>query len=189
MRRMLLLLPALVILLAGCGGGGSREKQAFLALRTRWLEAREVSLHAELRADYGERVYDYTLLYTGDEETGLLQVEAPKLIEGVEVLLDAGRVTLRCQDTLLDTGAVAGRYSPLQALPLQLHAWRKASVLDCWRESRDGADCLVADLDLTGAGEAETLRCRAWFDAESGEPRFSELSVDGRTTVSCRFFA
>ena len=188
-RRRLALLVLSLLLLGGCGGRSHGEKEAFLKLRAKWLEQGFFSLHSEMRADYGEKVYDYLLRYEGGGEGGVLTVEEPLLLEGVEAEIGEKGVTLRYDGFLLDTGAVLGNLSPLEAFPLLIRCWQSGCVTACWRDNWDGEACLAAEFDLTEAGETETRLCRSYFRAADGFPLGAELLADGYTVLSCRFLS
>lgn len=189
MRRRLRLGSTVLalLLLCGCGGTSHAEKQEFLRLRTKWLAAGSAALRAAVRADYGDRVYDFVLSYEGDAENGLLTVEEPQSIRGVEVALGPEGVSLRFDGAVLDTGAILGELSPLEAFPTLVRAWQSGCVTDCWRETREGRSCLTAEIDLTPAGAAEPRVCRTWFDRESGQPIRAEFLADGRGVLYCTF--
>ena len=187
-RRLALLVFSL-LLLGGCGGRSHEEKEAFLKLRAKWLEQGSFSLHSEMRADYGDRVYDYLLRYEGSGEGGVLTVEEPLMLEGVEAEIGEKGVTLRYDGFLLDTGAVLGNLSPLEAFPLLIRCWQSGCVTACWRDNWDGEACLAAEFDLTEAGEGETRLCRSYFRAADGLPLGAELLADGYTVLSCRFLS
>ena len=186
-RRALTILVLALALLGGCGGRSHGEKTVFLKLRAKWLEQGAFSLHSELRADDGDRVWDYVLRYEGTGEGGVLSVEQPLLLEGVEAVIGERGVTLRYEGVMLDTGAVLGDLSPLEAFPLMIRCWQSGSVTDCWRDNWEGEACLAAEFDLTGAGESEVRLCRSWFRLSDGAPLAAELLADGRTVLSCRF--
>ena len=183
-------LPVLILcaaLLGGCGGRSHAEKAAFLKLRAAWLEKGGVTLRTEMRADYGDRVYDFTLRYEGGGEGGTLTVEKPLELEGVEAVIGEKGVSLRYDGFLLDTGAILGALSPLEAFPLLIRCWEKGCVTDCWRENWNGEACLTAQFDLTEAGEAEERLCVTRFRPSDGTPLEAELMADGRTVLICRF--
>lgn len=186
MKRIVLLWAALCLLLSGCAAAGMREKEEFLRLRTELIARDAVSLRAEVTADYGERVYTYLLQYRGGDSGGQITVEEPALIRNVEALLDGGKVTLRYDGAVLDTGAVVGEYSPLQLFPLLVQCWKTGNVRECWQEQLEGEACLAVLFCLTRAGEEELL-CRSWFAREGLRPLAAELEADGRTVLRCRF--
>ena len=190
-RRMHILILALAacLLLSGCGGRSHSEKASFLKLRAAWLEAGTVTLRAKVRADYDDRIYDYLLRYEGSVEGGLLTVEEPQLIQGVEAEFTKTGVLLRYDGVLLETGPLLGDLSPLEAFPLLLRAWQSGSVTDCFRELWEGTPCLRAELDLTPAGETEKRTCLSWFRSSDGKPLHAELLSEDRTVLFCDFLA
>ena len=111
------------------------------------------------------------------------------LLEGVEAEIGEEGVTLRYDGFLLDTGAVLGNLSPLEAFPLLIRCWQSGCVTACWRDNWDGEACLAAEFDLTEAGEGETRLCRSYFRAADGLPLGAELLADGYTVLSCRFLS
>ena len=185
--RRLLLLALSLCLLAGCGGRSHSEKTAFLKLRAAWLEKGSVTLRSEVRADYGERVYDFLLSYEGGSDGGTLRVEKPLELEGIEAVVGETGVSLRYDGFLLDTGAILGNLSPLEAFPLLIRCWQSGFVTDCWRETWNGEACLTAQFDLTEVGAAEERLCVSRFRPSDGTPLEAELLADGRTVLTCRF--
>lgn len=185
--RGCVLVLCLMLLLTGCAGLGHDRRSEFLRMRAKLLESPTFSLSASLRADYGERVYDFRLRYEGDERGGTLTVEEPLSIAGVEALISENDVLLRFEDFSLDTGAILGRLSPLEAFPLLICAWRTGSVTEAWREDYSGKACLVADIDLSAPGEEEKRSCRTWFDTESLAPLHSEVYADGTAVLLADF--
>ena len=186
-KRRLVFFCIFLLLLGGCGGRSHSEKAAFLKLRSMWLEKGSVTLRSEVRADYGERVYDFTLRYEGGGESGVLSVEKPLELEGVEAELSEKGVTLRYDGVLLDTGAILGNLSPLEAFPLLVRTWQKGFVTDCWRETWKGENCLAVQFDLTEAGETEERLCLSRFRPSDGAPLDAEFLAAGRTVLYCRF--
>ena len=181
----LLLFP---LVLTACGGAlGDREREDFLEIRAALLEREKLDLRADLRADYGDRVYDYRLSYAGHAEEGVLQIEEPLELKDVAVLLEEGHARLRYGDLMLDTGALAGEESPVQAFPLMIRAWLRGSVAECWHERLDGEDCVAAEIHLGGAGAETSLICRVWFRRSDREPVYAELAAEGRVCLACRF--
>ena len=174
-------------LLCSCGGRSHREKESFLKLRSKWLEQGSITLRSRVRADYGDRVYDFLLDYEGSGEGGTLRVEEPLEVAGVEAQLDEKGVTLRYDGLMLDTGAILGNLSPLEAFPLLVRTWQKGFVTDCWRETWNGENCLAVQFDLTEAGETEERLCLSRFRPSDGTPLDAEFLAAGRTVLYCRF--
>ena len=175
----------LSMLLTGCAGTGKNEREEMLDIRTRYIAEGDMVLNAELTADYGERVYVYSLRYTGGAEAGTMDVFEPQCISGVSALYDDGRVTLQCGDTVIDTGELIFGMCPLEAFPFMIYAWQNGSIIDCRRERMDGIDCIAADIDMD-KWQSSAL-CRVWFDRERSIPLLSEIFADGRCVMRCRF--
>ena len=187
---LLIALLILPLFLAACGGAlGDREREDFLEIRAALLERGEFRLRAELRADYGDRVYDYRLAYAGNAEGGVLQIEEPLELKDILVELEEGHARLRYGDLCLDTGALAGEESPVQAFPLMIRAWLRGSAAECWHERLYGEDCIAAEIHLGGPGEETKRVCRAWFRRRDGEPVYAELAENGRVCLTCRVLA
>lgn len=185
-KRIFCLLGAF-LLLGGCAGRSHNVRNDFLRIRSEWLTAEPAELRASLRADYGMRVYDYVLHYAGNASGGTLTVEEPAILSGVGVELGSGSPKLHYDGLELDTGAVLGEWNPVQCFPLLLESWASAAVTECWEETRDGVACLVAEFDLTAAGERDQRLCRTWFDAETHAPVAAEYLENGRTVLLLTF--
>ena len=184
--KLVFLAALLVVLLNACGGAaGDGDREAFLAIRAALLERESFSLRADLRADYGDRIYDYRLAYTGSGEGGVLRVEAPLELEALEVELEGDHARLRYGETILDTGALVGRESPVQAFPLMIRAWLRGSVAACWHEDLEGIPCVAAEIHLGEVGAEDRLLCRVWFRRDTGDPVYAELAKDGRVCLFC----
>lgn len=186
-KKRILPLCICILLLTGCAGRSHEKKQDFLALRAKWLSVEQTELHAAVRADYGDRVYDYVLRYSGGSSGGMLTVEEPEMLAGVGVEIGDQGIRLYWDGAELDTGAILGSLNPVQAFPLLLQCWQSAPVLECWEEMRDGVPCLTAEFDLSEAGSPDVCRCRTWFSREMGQPVAAELSENGRTVLFVSF--
>ena len=182
MKRYLILLLFPLLLLTSCAESAGREE--FLSLRTAWLAA-PVRLEATVSADYGDRVWDFRLIYEGNGESGTVTVLEPEQITGIQAELTEGKtLRLSYDGALLDTGALFGNAAtPLQALPLTVLAVREGYVSSTWEESLDGEKLIVAAIDATPAGDDEQTIYTVWFSPEDNSLRQAEISVDGYTVI------
>ena len=185
--RKLTVVLLILTLLSGCRRAESRERAEFRRIRSELAAKETIVLRAEVTADYGERVYRYTLRYEGTAEGGMLTVEEPKDLSALTIGLSDQGVTLHCDGAVLDTGTIAGKLSPVEVFPLQLRSWQYGSILGSSREKRDGIDCTVTELELRCEGEEKPLVCRVWFPLGGTQPLFSELSRDGSAVLFCRY--
>lgn len=85
MKKQLLFLPMMLLLLTGCGGQESKNGAEALAVEIRgeYMAMTGYSLQAQVNADYGQRVYDFTLSVTNDGEETAVVIREPEMLSGV----------------------------------------------------------------------------------------------------------
>ena len=164
MKKQLLFLPMMLLLLTGCGGGqeGKTGAEALaVEIRGEYMAMTGYSLQAQVNADYGQRVYDFTLSVTNDGEEGALEYD----------------------DLSLETGFLDGEsLSPVSALPTLMEAARTQYIDRC--TLADGVlevHCADPEQD-SGTGQEVTL----WFDAQTYALTGGEISQDGRRVIACQ---
>lgn len=169
------LLPlALAVMLTGCAADGGGPTQQALDFRTALMDSRGCTFTADLTADVGGRVYQFTLdcaATVGGPAT--LTVTAPASIAGITARVDQTGAALTFDGTALALGTLAdGETAPLLAAWLLPNAW-----------TSDYIDAAGADGDLEriaylhGYGD-EALTIDAWLD-EQNIPVRCEISYDG----------
>lgn len=168
-------LALLLALLTGCAGTETAQpSQKALNFRTALMDAGGCSFTAEVAADYGSRVYTFTLDcdYTVDGEAHLT-VTSPETISGISATVSADGAQVEFDGASLDFGQMANGYVAPMAVPWLLG--------NCWlREyiSNAGSDGELERITyLQGYNEAE-LTLDTWLDAE-GTPVRCEVSWDG----------
>ena len=75
------------VLLTLCACSGHDPSQEFIDIRAAYL-ASDITLSAELTADYGDRRYDYSLSYTGDGKSGEVSILSPETVSGISAQID-----------------------------------------------------------------------------------------------------
>ena len=194
MRRRIWMCVLMIILglnLAACGpvGEGNRAEQLALDIRAEYLTMESCTASLMVRADYGQRVYEYAidLSYAKQGET-VLSVTAPENIAGVTARIQAGETVLEYDGVRVETGPLnESGMSPVDAVPV---------LMDYVREG------FIAECGLEGEGESERLRmicrdpegsagvgqeCSLWFDTATHALVRGELSQDGYTVIQCTF--
>ena len=87
MRKVFLPFALMIPLLltSGCFGGGEGQRllDQALTIRGEYLTMSNFSARAELTADYGQRIYPYTLGVTGSDEEITLTILEPDLLSGI----------------------------------------------------------------------------------------------------------
>ena len=181
---MILLLAAL----CACGGG-TDDNDLFLSLREDFQNMDTWSGQAALTADYGQRVYDYSLTFTGSREEGtVLTILAPEEAAGITAEAKEGRTWLDYDGVRLETGPLdpAG-LSPMDALPALLEAMETGSVTETGTENDGTRDILlvtIGDPDLPAGRGRETI---FRFDKSRKTLLEAELRSDGAAVIRCVF--
>ena len=175
-----------LLLLSGCLGGGEGQKILDLALTVRgeYLAMTQCAAQAELTADYGQRVYTYTLDVAGTAEELTLTVTEPDLIAGITARVKQGESFLAYDDLVLETGPLSeAGLSPMSAIPAMLEHLR-GGYLMAW-SLEDGALHITCG-DPGGTPDTGTVY-DLWLDAESHALLRGEICVDGRRCIQCIF--
>lgn len=178
----------LAVLLCGCTGD-QEDNDLALQLRSDFLAGEGCAGTMAVTADYGQRVYNYTVTFSGTREEGLsMVITEPEEVAGITALVEEGHTFLHFDGVQLETGPLnEDGLSPLDALPAFLTAMQSGCMAETGSE------------DL---GECETLRicCRdqeqpvgqgietiLWFDKEDKTLLQGELRSEGNTVVRCEF--
>jgi hypothetical protein len=172
-----------VTLLCACAERPESPGDISLGIREEYLGAVRLVVSAEITADYGDRVYDFEIKYTGNAEAGEISVLSPEQVAGMTAEVSLDSLTLVYGGASLDTGALtSGGLSPAGALPMLISEWQGGHVEYAGREKLGGADTLAIE---TVSGEA--VRQKTWFDEKTLLPLKSEISDGGRMVVACVF--
>ena len=185
-RRSLLLLTATsALLLTGCTGGGSSTKGKLEAAQSVYRTMSGCTAQAEITADYGQRVYGYTVDLTVQGGNGVMTVKEPENLAGTVLTWSDGETQLAFDGAELDTGALSDSgLSPADAMPTILTACQGGEIVDCCMEEQAGAQVLHGTLDLDG-DQGGQIQC--WFQPDSYGLLRAELSQDGVTVVTMKF--
>ena len=143
-RRSLLLLTATsALLLTGCTGGGSSTKGKLEAAQSVYRTMSGCTAQAEITADYGQRVYGYTVDLTVKGGSGVMTVKEPENLAGTVLTWSDGETQLAFDGAELDTGALSDSgLSPADAMPTILTACQGGEIVDCCMEEQAGAQVL-----------------------------------------------
>lgn len=185
MNKRLLFLPMMLLLLTGCGGGQENENGAeaqAVAIRGEYMAMTSYSLQAQVNADYGQRVYDFTLSVTWDGEETTVAIREPEMLAGVTARITGEEGTLEYEDLSLETGFLdEDGLSPVSALPALMEAARSQYIDQC--TLADGmleVHCADPEEDA-GTGREVTL----YFDTQTHALTGGEISQDGRRVITC----
>lgn len=193
MRKRLCALMMTLSLLAGCGGGeqggGASADELALSIRTEYLAMTACAATVDITADYGQRVYEYTMSvsWQKDGET-LLTVIAPENIAGITAHIQNGTGYLEFDGASLETGMLTTEgLSPVEVVPVILDYIFSGYIAECdfeaVGESRQLWFC-CRDPECSPRTGTEAV---FWFDAESHVLSRAEMLSDGYTVIQCDF--
>lgn len=193
MRRRLCALMMIIPLLTGCSrgerGGATDAEELALAIRTEYLAMTACSSTVDITADYGQRVYEYTLSisWQKDGET-LLTVLAPETIAGVTARIQNGTGYLEFEGASLETGSIlADGLSPIEAVPAILNYIFSGYIAECDFETVGESQQLWFCCRDPEASPGTGTEAAFWFDTESHALICAEVISDGYTVIQCNF--
>lgn len=180
----------MLLLLTACGfTGGNEAEQMAQDIRDSYLEMTNCTSTIDVVADYGQRVYNYTMDMTWAQEGEMvLTITAPESIAGITVRGVDGESFLTYDDIQVETGPLyQGGMSPVDAVPTFLYQAREGFIARCSIELIDEVEVLRISCQdpegVAGVGEETTL----WFDTTTGALLRGELAMDGATVIQCTF--
>ena len=182
---MFVLMIAAPIILSSCAtrSGGGNVQERILEIRTDMLHAQRLIINAQITADYGDRVYEFTVRYTGEAGISEIAILSPEQIAGVTAEITDGGTTLIFDGARLDTGAITGDgLSPIGAIPLLISEWRGGRAELVGAERFGDIDTLTLETAID-----DFVRQRTWFDARTLLPVRAEISNEGRTIITSVF--
>lgn len=181
-----LLLPS--VLLCGCTGE-QEDNDLALQLRADFLDRTGCAGTMAVTADYGQRVYQYTVTFSGDEKDGLsLVITAPEEAAGITATIAQGQTFLTFDGVQLETGPLnEDGLSPLDALPAFLTAMESGYIAETGTELMGETETLRLCCRNPGQTPGEGVETLLWFDKADQTLLQGELRQDGATVIRCEF--
>lgn len=168
----------LLCFLSGCSGA-SKEIERGMALRSKILKASECSFDAAITADYGDKLYSFSMACQADTQGNLtFTVTAPETLAGISgrVGSDGGKLTF--DDTALQFDLMAdGQVTPVSAPWFFLKTLRSGCLTSAGTE--DG----VLRLSIDDSYADDALHLDIWLDGED-LPARAEILYGGRRILS-----
>lgn len=179
MRKVLALILT-VLLLTGCSGT-PKEMDRAIALRTRLLQASSCTFDAEVTADYGDKLYVFSMNCTADSNGDLVfRVTAPESISGItgQISLQGGALTF--DKTALHFDLLADdQLSPVSAPWVLMKALRGGYMTSAGME--DG----LLRLSVDDSYEDDAFNLDVWLD-DTDVPKSADICYDGKRILSIR---
>lgn len=187
MRKSLVMCVLMMTLaLTACGGGGDVVQELALTIRTAYVSANGCTGRMEITADYGQRVYTYTVDVTVDGENTVLVVAAPEEVAGVTARLQGTDSWLEYDGAVLETGPLSpDGLSPLGAVPALLERARSGFMDSCTMEQLGERESLRVLCRDPSMGQGEGTQTVLWFDPDSAALLRGEILVEGRRVILC----
>ena len=187
---------AALAVLCGRTARGDRAAEEFARLRAEQAAATRLVTVARVSADYGERVFEFRLRYSGTYEAGEVEILAPQSLEGVTARVSGNAATVRYDGAELNTGSLGDGLSAAGIVPRLIVEWQ-SGFADSLTLVRNGAGVgrreeLIMQSVLVGASEQSGgaeggVRQTTRFDAETRIPIRTEVVRDGRVVLTVRY--
>lgn len=198
MRKKLLLLPILLIsLLTSCtgagGGPGAGQEQTAeeeaRQVRTEFLAAGSCAGTAAVTADYGQRVYEFTLDFSWEKEgETVLTLTAPEELAGLTARIAQGQSRLEFDGISLDTGELTGEgLTPMELVPALMEWTRTGFMAQCVYETLGEAPALRVQFREADMKAGTGTECTAWFARTDHALLRAELFWNGELVLSGNF--
>lgn len=176
--KLAAVLMILLCLLSACGSKETASLQTPMDFRAQLLEAGACTFRAEITADYGDAVYQFTVdCECATDGTATVTVLEPQSIAGITARITAGGDELG-----FDTMAVAfeplagGKAAPVCAPSLTVDAWTNAYI----RAAGQEGECLRVTYERGYDAEQLTVDC--WFN-EKNVPICAEICYNNQTVL------
>lgn len=161
-----------LLCLSGCGKSEGPTQKA-LDFRTALMQEEGCSFTADITADYGDKLYVFSVSAECSGDETKITVLSPDSIAGIVATVSADGAKLSFEDTCLDFGKLANGYvSPVSA-PWLLHR--------CWIGeyiAYAGADGDLERITYLKGYNKQEVTLDTWLSAD-GVPVHAEVLYDG----------
>lgn len=179
-RSFAAVFAAALILLTGCSAEHD-AMQKTLDFRQDLLSAGGCSYIADVTADYGEYLYEFTLQCTYRDGYGELTVLKPDLISGIRGRCSGDAATVSFDGAILEYGDLSeGNLAPLSVPWLFGSAWQSDEILFASNDEKNTRATIQKGYD------EDKLILDTWF--ADGIPTAGEVrGTDGRRVLTVQF--
>ena len=177
MKKVLAVFIAL-FMLTGCAKSGDQMSRA-MALREQIMKSEGCSFMAVITADYGDKIYNFTLDCKTDSTGNLsFTVVEPATIAGIQGAVSAGGGNLTFDDKVLAFETMAdGMITPVSAPWVLMNSLRSGYLGAC------GTDGEYLKILLDDSYREEALRLEVWLDSQE-RPVRTEILWKGKRVLS-----
>ena len=181
-HRLLSLVMASLVVLCSCSSGKTEESR-IEEIRSEYSEAESLTATALVTADYGDRVYEFKLRYTGNDTEGDVEILAPESLKGLTARIGEVGKSLIYDGAELSLGDLTpDGISPMECLPMMTACWKSGCTDGSVTEKINGRDTLAVTYPIQ-----ENEQLITWFETDTNLPLRAELFFDGDMVISCEF--
>ena len=175
--KLAVLWVLIAAMLCGCGGTDPQLQRA-MELRALLL-AHSCSFDAEITADYGDKLYSFSVYCEGDTKGNIgFSLKAPETICGITGQIHAGTGKLTFGETALAFPLLAdGQVTPVSA------PWLLLKTLQGGYLTAVGEDGEYLRLTVYDSYEENALQLDIWLDEEN-HPARADILYDGRRILA-----
>ena len=177
MKRMLTATIFLLLFLAGCSSKDSGMEQALMLRQN--LQQSSCRFTAEITADYGDVMHEFTMQCEADESGNLkFTVTEPETIQGITGTIDATGGNLTFDDTVLAFELLTDdQITPVSA-PWILVRTLRGGYIHAAALTDEGVEVVIND-----SYEEDSLQLDIWLD-QNNYPKEAEILWQGRRILS-----
>ena len=182
----------LLLCLCVCGCVGEQgDNDLTLQLRADFLSRTGCAGTMDLTADYGQRVYEYTVDFSETEEDGLsMVITAPEEVAGITARITDGQTALEYDGLQLETGPLnSDGLSPMDALSAFFTAMESGYMAETGSEMLGETEVLRISCRDPELDPGQGLETVLWFDKAQKTLLRGEVRSDGSTVIQCEFSA
>lgn len=177
MFRKCLALLLLLFCLTGCDSEESVENNA-LKFRTKMMQVQQCRITANITADYGNKVYKFSVDSEITPEGTVLKILAPEEIAGISAVISDDGTRLEYEGISLEFGEMAnGNIMPVASAQMLYECWTSAYI------SAVGKDGDLERVTYLRGYEDNQLTVDTWFDSQ-GIPVYGEVLYNNRRCLS-----
>ena len=178
MKRFIFL-SMLLCMLCGCKGEDAQLNQA-MEIRSALLSAKECHFAAEITADYGSELHQFTVDCQGNAQGDLqFTVMQPETISGIVGTVSDTGGSLKFDDTILYFPLMAeGQLNPVSAPWIFLKTLRSGYITAACQEGN------LLHLTINDSYEEDALRLDIWMQGD--KPVQADVLFDGKRILSLK---
>ncbi len=182
------LMMTLMMTACGPGGLGQSPEDLMVAIQEQYKTADGMKATVDLTADYGEKVFDFTVeaSFQREGET-TITVTHPELLAGITARIAQGETVLEYDGAGLSLGLLDDDgLSPVSAISTLMETVSSGYMARCaWTgEGEQWLEALCRDPDVP---EGEGTEFLLTFDRDSRGLVRAEVSVGGTTVLTAQF--